>query len=115
MHGHNLKSLFFVLLSALLLSACAGGNSGFSEDGAQSRAAVGKVNECKPGDKRVASQAQCLQDDAACYPLTDGSWCTGPRGLTCPAGSRALKKGEPCPPGSKCFSPGPNLECVIDL
>lgn len=114
MRGNHLNALLFTTLLAVLLGACAGGG-GLSRDGTQSRVTAGKVSECKAGDKRVTSQAQCLQDDAACYPLSNGSWCTGPRGLTCPTGSRALQKGQACPGGSKCFSLSPELICVIDM
>lgn len=36
---------------------------------------------CDPGDTQVASQSQCLQDDAKCYSRTSCNytiWCTGP-------------------------------------
>ena len=36
--------------------------------------------ECKPGEQQVASSTKCLQDDAVCYQLSDGRWCTGPSG-----------------------------------
>jgi hypothetical protein len=34
---------------------------------------------CEAGDDAIASSSDCLQDDAACYQLADGSWCTGGR------------------------------------
>jgi len=34
---------------------------------------------CDAGDSAIASSSICLQDDAACYQLADGSWCTGGR------------------------------------
>lgn len=99
-------------LFALALTGCA--SSGGSDGGSAVRAA-GKVTECKSGDKRISDASQCLQDDAACYPLADGSWCTGPRGEICPNGTRELKPGEACPAGAKCFNPTGSLNCVIDL
>lgn len=36
---------------------------------------------CYAVDESVASQRDCLLDDAACYQLSDGSWCTGGRSL----------------------------------
>ena len=35
---------------------------------------------CKPGEEVVDSQSACLQDDAVCYQLDDGRWCTGSSG-----------------------------------
>ncbi|MDO6460596.1 hypothetical protein Q4485_07805 [Granulosicoccaceae sp. 1_MG-2023] len=95
-----------------MLTACAGGGSSTAVSDTRP---VGKVSQCKSGDTHIADSSQCLQDEAACYPLTDGSWCTGPRGETCPNGTRELKSGQSCPSGAKCFKPSASLHCVIDL
>ena len=34
---------------------------------------------CDAGDQSIESSTACLQDDAACYQLVDGTWCTGAR------------------------------------
>ena len=96
------------LALTLLLGACAGGGDARPERGA-------RVQQCKAGDERVASESSCLQDDAACYELASGDWCTGERGNSCPAGSDALPAGAACPPGARCFRIGESLECAIPL
>ena len=96
--------------SALALGGCAAGGGSEGPPGALS---AGRVQECKSGDTRVASEAQCLQDDAACYPLASGDWCTGERGNRCPTGSVALAAGAPCPPGARCIDLGESLTCTI--
>lgn len=44
--------------------------------------------ECASGEMKVATQGECLQDDAVCYQIDDGSWCTGPASAqtTCESG-----------------------------
>ncbi|NND89512.1 MAG: hypothetical protein HKN42_01510 [Granulosicoccus sp.] len=73
-----------------------------------------RISECKSTDTQIDSSSQCLQDDAACYELRNGKWCTGERGNICPAGSVALPAGQPCPPGNRCFRVGESLECTIN-
>ena len=96
--------------AALLLALALGG---CGADGASRPDAAGRIQACKAGDQRVPSESACLQDDAACYALANGDWCTGERGNTCPAGSSALPAGAPCPPGARCFRIGESLECAI--
>ena len=60
---------------ALLLLALAGCDSfqpTTSDDG----------SSCLSGDFAIASSSLCLMDDAACYQLDNGQWCTGPRAGT---------------------------------
>ena len=101
------------LLAAVVLGGCAG-DGGTMPAGAGGERA-GRIQQCKAGDTRVASEAQCLQDDAACYALADGGYCTGERGNVCPAGSNALPAGAPCPPGARCFEIGESLNCTISF
>jgi hypothetical protein len=109
-------ALLAILALTIITSGCASqGGSPQSSQNADKPAVNARIDACKPGDTRVASQSQCLQDDAACYAIKDGSWCTGPRGLTCPSGSTPLKQGVSCPRGSKCFSPAAGLNCAINL
>ncbi len=72
------------------------------------------ADQCRAGDQQVASQSACLMDDAACYQLADGNWCTGPRGASCPAGSTAVAAGGECPAGSRCFMFSESLQCAIE-
>ncbi|MFK7892115.1 MAG: hypothetical protein AB8B63_14965 [Granulosicoccus sp.] len=76
-------------------------------------ASSSRIETCKSTDQQINSQAQCLLDDAACYQLSNGSWCTGERGNTCPAGSTALPAGASCPDGRRCIALGESLECMI--
>lgn len=94
-------------LATILLGACAGDGSVRPDRPASPLAS------CKVGDVRVASEAACLRDDAACYALADGAWCTGERGNRCPAGSEPLPSGVPCPPGVRCFTIGESLICRV--
>lgn len=97
---------------AALLAAALGGCA--SDGGAGARgAAPARVQVCKAGDRRVEGPAACLQDDAACYELDGGGWCTGERGNTCPAGSTPLPPGGACPAGARCFAVGESLTCTI--
>lgn len=95
-------------LFAILISACASESGGGAEFGGGTRAEF-----CKSGDTPVASPSQCLQDDAACYQLTDNSWCTGERGLSCPTGSTPLAEGAECPRGARCFNVSESMRCVV--
>jgi len=98
------------LFAGTLLSACAAGGAG-ERPGAATGDAV-RAENCKAGDERIADRSACLLDDAACYQLVNGGWCTGPRGNVCPAGSSALAAGQPCPPGAVCFRMSESLECL---
>jgi len=108
-----LVKLKFVLIvvTTLLLGSCAGGTDG----GFYGRSSVGasRIQECRAGDQSVSSSSACLDGDAACYQVSNGSWCTGERGNTCPAGSIALAAGDSCPIGARCFTASTNLTCVI--
>jgi len=102
----NVVRLIFLML-VIILPGCAsspipGGN------GVETQ---GKVAACKPGDTQVAGDSACLQDDAACYQIVSGDWCTGPRNATCPAGSTEMAVGEPCPSGVRCFQISESLTC----
>ena len=107
-------AIAFAAASCVLIGGCAGGG-GLAPDGGAgtARSNAGRVLQCKAGDTRVATEASCLQDDAACYALDDGGFCTGPRGNTCPAGSTAVPAGAACPPGARCFEIGESLTCTI--
>lgn len=67
---------------------------------------------CAETDRAVTSSAECLQDDAACYQLDAGGWCTGPRAATCPDDAQALPADALCPQMSKCFQVSESLRCV---
>jgi len=97
-----------VILFTLTLASCA-----TSDAGASSARIGSKVQACRSGDQLVSSSRQCLQDGAACYELTNGQWCTGERGNTCPAGSAQLPLGAACPPGARCIAYGEGLTCAI--
>ncbi|PID60211.1 MAG: hypothetical protein CSB44_10760 [Gammaproteobacteria bacterium] len=92
----------------LLLSSCAGDGGSPPPD-----ANVVHAEVCKSGDELVAGPEMCLQDDAACYQIATGDWCTGERGNRCPAGSAALPAGSTCPPGKRCIRIGESLECQV--
>jgi len=98
-----------VLVACALLAGCAAAGS---DTGAAQRSS-GKVLACKRGDTMVDSSQQCLQDDAACYQVSNGKWCTGERGNTCPAGSVEIPKGSVCPRGPRCIDYGESLSCAI--
>lgn len=92
----------------LLIGACAGVDTRPGD-------APDRISQCKTGDQQVASEASCLQDDAACYALANGDWCTGERGGTCPTGSAAVAAGSTCPPGARCFEFSESLTCAITV
>jgi len=109
---HCLKGLKLAMIvaSVMLLESCAG-----SDGGSYGRSSIGasRIQDCRTGDQSVSSSSSCLTGDAACYQVTDGSWCTGERGNTCPTGSFALAAGESCPNGARCFATSTNLTCAI--
>jgi hypothetical protein len=107
----SVKTLITVIAAALFLSGCAS-----SGTPSTSRAAISgssRIAECKLNDTLIQNSSQCLQDDAACYQLSNGQWCTGERGTSCPAGSVAVPDGMECPTGQRCFRVGETLECTI--
>lgn len=109
------KPALIILLTLLtmMLGACAS-NSGSSLPGrVDAGNPASRILACKSTDRQVASQDQCLLDDAACYQIANGGWCTGERGNVCPAGSQALPAGTACPAGSRCIRFSESLECVI--
>lgn|GEM_PF-946461 len=106
------SSLATVLLLALGGCAAATGPTGPTAVGSGSAA---RIQQCKAGDTPVPSESGCLQDDAACYALADGSFCTGERGSTCPAGSSAVPDGAACPSGGRCFRISESLECQVTV
>ena len=108
------RALAALVLGAGLAGACAAPTGpGPAGPGAEPRAGGSRVAACRAGDREVVSEDACLLDDAACYELATGAWCTGPRGASCPAGSSALAAGAPCPPGARCIRASESLECVI--
>ena len=107
-------TLITVIACLLLLSGCASsGNSSPSASGSGISNGSSRISECKINDTLVQSSSQCLQDDAACYQISNGQWCTGERGNVCPAGSVAVPEGMACPRGKRCFRVSESLECTI--
>jgi hypothetical protein len=101
-----------MLLISISVAGCSSSPyqpAGTSTDGA------GRIASCKRGDTQVSAEVQCLQDDAACYQIANGNWCTGTRGNTCPAGSNAMAAGNACPAGMRCFDVGESLTCGISF
>ena len=107
-------SFIAVLLGIVAISGCAGTDSGGSY-GVDQRTGGSKIQVCKRGDELIQSSRQCLQDDAACYELSNGQWCTGERGNTCPAGSSEIPVGAACPRGTRCIAFGESLNCAIQI
>ena len=109
--------LLLSLPSVALLSGCA--SSGDTFGGAtygnnQGSAGGNRIESCKTTDRLIDSSTQCLQDDAACYQLSNGQWCTGERGSVCPAGSVAVPAGQSCAIGRRCFQVSESLICTIN-
>lgn len=102
-----------IATALVTLAGCASSSDGLRNVGSAIGSKSGRVSVCKSGDTQVKSANQCLQDDAACYEINNGNWCTGERGNSCPAGSEALTAGTPCPQGKRCFRVGESLECTI--
>ena len=63
----------------------------------------------------VSAPDRCLQDDAFCYPLGDGSYCTGPSAPQCPRNSTPIAKDAPCPERTECFDQSESLRCARQL
>ena len=107
-----IRTLAIVVLSALFISACASsGSPSINEPASNNNGS--RITVCKTNDTQISDSSQCLQDDAACYQLSNNQWCTGERGNICPAGSVALPEGSSCPVGKRCFSVGESLQCTI--
>ncbi len=108
----RLKTLLTVTVITVVLSACASSGSTGSITAGTSDGAS-RISACKAGDTQIRNRNQCLQDDAACYQLSNEQWCTGERGNSCPAGSTALPAGVECPAGKRCFDVAESLRCTI--
>lgn len=106
----TIKTLLLPCIFVIVLAGCAseGGGGGPAVGGGT------RAEFCKSGDTPVASASQCLQDDAACYQITDNSWCTGERGLSCPTGSNQLPAGSACPRGARCFNVSDTTSCIVN-
>jgi hypothetical protein len=63
----------------------------------------------------VADQSRCLQDDAFCYLLADGRYCTGPSAPQCPPNSQPIAKDAACPARTRCFDFSQSLRCASRL
>jgi hypothetical protein len=63
----------------------------------------------------VADSSRCLQDDAFCYPLGDGRYCTGPQAPECPRNSKPIAKDAPCPARTQCWDYSESLRCATRL
>ena len=100
-------------LAMLVGVAGCGATLGGDTGGQAAARATTEATACLTGDHRIADDSGCLQDDGACYPLADGSWCTGPRGASCPMGSVAMPDGEDCPITARCIRVSPSLSCQI--
>jgi len=105
----RISSIQLCLVVALcsLLCACA---SPYEQESVETNSS--RIEQCKSGDQEVAGMAQCLQDDAACYALSSGRYCTGIRASECPLGSTTLEPGADCPEGKRCFQYSESLSCV---
>lgn len=101
------------LSSVWVLSGCNATTGGGVSEASENAVRAIEATACLSGDHAVANSSLCLMDDAACYPIADGSWCTGPRTSTCPAGSEPLPAELPCPEGARCFAQSESLQCVI--
>lgn len=66
---------------------------------------------CFSGDMQVATATSCLVDDAVCYQLDTGAWCTAGRAPQCPAGSSPMVLDAPCPEGGECRMYSEGLRC----
>lgn len=68
-------------------------------------------HDCFQGDMEVPTATSCLVDDAVCYQLDTGSWCTAGRMPQCPEGAAPLEMDAPCPDGGKCWMYSEGLRC----
>jgi len=97
----SFKILLIIVVTTLLLGSCA--SSDITSSSASVVSGDANATACKINDTRIQDSSQCLQDDAACYQLSNGQWCTGQRGALCPAGSSEVAAGMSCPIGKRCF------------
>ncbi len=109
----NLVIKTWVLAVVVGLAGCNASSGGSDYSVADESRPAAEATACLAGDQSIASDSGCLMDDAACYPIADGSWCTGPRVSTCPMGSTPLPAELPCPEGARCFAQSESLQCVI--
>jgi hypothetical protein len=107
----TIKTLLTVIVAVLLMSSCA--SSGNPAASGAFLTSGSRITACKANDTLIQDSSQCMQDDAACYELNNGQWCTGERGSSCPAGSVAIPDGRTCPIGKRCFRVSESLECTI--
>ncbi|MEL6178608.1 MAG: hypothetical protein AAFS10_06625 [Myxococcota bacterium] len=78
---------------------------------------------CPEGQMQVADSSECLQDDAICYELSPGVWCTGPdgNGFTCDSALSAyteeLSTIQSCTTDAECGQPltGTSCGCTRNL
>ncbi len=113
--GKFFISGFMGVFLATLLGCASNAGSGSTNQGLSQRVTpASKIQVCKSGDQIVASASQCLQDDAACYQISNGQWCTGERGNVCPAGSTEISLGAACPAGSRCIRLSESLTCKVN-
>ena len=108
--NHGIRAAIAGILLAAVAS-CA--SSGDSSVGGRGGFGASPIQVCKSGDQPIRTSASCLVDDAACYQLSDGSWCTGARDDACPTGSSKLPQGQACPAGGRCFSISDEFTCAI--
>ncbi len=75
-------------------------------------AACPPADSCADGEEEVSGPSECLQDDATCYELSAGVWCTGPDAPECPAGYHSV---EGCDlEDSSCYQHSEGLMCEED-
>lgn len=107
-------SLHILALVAIMgLAGCGATTGGSSSLAGDEPRASTEATACLSGDQLIASESMCMHDDAACYPIADGNWCTGPRVASCPMGSNPLPAELPCPEKARCFAQSESLQCVI--
>ncbi|WGL18046.1 hypothetical protein PVT68_07040 [Microbulbifer bruguierae] len=66
---------------------------------------------CLSDDIQVTTAGNCLMDDAVCYQLDTGAWCTAGRMPQCPAGSEMMEMDAPCPENGRCWIYSEGLRC----
>lgn len=67
--------------------------------------------DCFAGDAQVPTASACLMDDAVCYQLDTGAWCTAGHVPQCPAGTSPVAMDAPCPEGGNCWIYSEGLRC----